>query len=167
MASTITLPLRCSAQAVRMAAALRPQFRLFHHTPAPSMYNRVTLLGNVGRLPEYHEFSSNNEVGQDSVESGLDSRKAPNAGVWTFSVATDRNSKNSSGEWTRVTDWHRVKTYKDVGDLSPGQKVLVEGDIRYWQSGEKRGTDIHASKVVVVSRSSSPTESGLGDEGQF
>lgn len=50
-------------------------------------YNRITLVGNVGKQPLYKEF-------------------ADGRGKWQFSLATSTRSKTPVGEeWSPVTDW--------------------------------------------------------------
>ncbi|EGF82730.1 hypothetical protein BATDEDRAFT_86473 [Batrachochytrium dendrobatidis JAM81] len=148
-----------TAQFIRKSAAQAPLCRRFSVTTASSMYNRVTLVGNVGQLPTFHEFPARSQEDGGAVSETSSASTA--TGVWTFSVATNRSKKSFTGEWVRETDWHRIKSYRDMSNLTPGQKVLVEGEIRYWRSGEKSGTEIHANKVVAFNH---PATHQLGDE---
>lgn len=89
--------------------------------------NKVILMGNVGRDPEFHTFSNGGRVGK-------------------FSVATNINYQKD-GEWKSLTTWHNVECFDDrINDrmelqLSKGSKVYIEGRIKvseYEKDGEKR-----------------------------
>ncbi|MEY2905194.1 MAG: hypothetical protein RJA52_1210, partial [Bacteroidota bacterium] len=53
------------------------------------MVNKVILIGNLGKDPEFRK-----------LESG--------AAVARFSVATNENYKDKNGEWQSQTEWHDV-----------------------------------------------------------
>ena len=94
--------------------------------------NKVTLMGNVGRDPEFHQFASGDRVGK-------------------FSVATNVNYQKD-GEWKSNTTWHEVECFdQKLNDrieqqLAKGSRVYLEGRLKMneWeQDGVKR------TKIIV------------------
>src|SRR5581483_2904198 len=79
------------------------------------MYQRLVLVGNLGRDPETH-YSSN----------GIP--------IANFSVATNHKWTDVEGQTQEETVWFRVATYGKLAEtcqqyLTKGQKVLVEGTL--------------------------------------
>ena len=98
------------------------------------MVNKVILIGNVGREPEVRD-----------LESG--------AKVASFSLATNENYKDKSGEWQQVTEWHNITMWRAQAEraersLKKGSKVYIEGKLstRKWQ--DKDGNDRYTTDVV-------------------
>lgn len=94
------------------------------------MVNRVILIGNLGRDPEVRR-----------LENG--------AVVAKFSVATNENYRDKSGEWQTLTEWHDVVVWRSLAEraesqLKKGMLVYVDGKLthRSWedQDGNKRRT---------------------------
>lgn len=77
------------------------------------MFQTIIIVGNVGRDPEM--------------------RYTPGGqAVTSFSVATNRQYTNNSGETVKETIWFRVSAWGKTGEvcnqyLKKGSKVLVEG----------------------------------------
>ena len=98
--------------------------------------NRVTLCGNLGTDPEVSTLSS-----------GLMLAK--------FSLATSESYKDkNTGEFKENTEWHRIVLWdflaKFAADyLKKGNKVLVEGRIKYEQYVGQDGQTKYATKIVV------------------
>lgn len=110
------------------------------------MLNKVMLLGNLGRDPEYGQ-----------TQGGVH---------WcTFSIATSFHYKDKQGEKIEKTEWHRIRTYGGTADscgkyLKKGAKVFVEGRIetRKWKDDdgkEKYSTEIVATDVRFLSEKKS------------
>ena len=103
------------------------------------MLNRVTLQGNIGRVP--------------SIALTQDGRE-----IASFSVATTQNWKDESGEWQSATDWHQITVFREctirwIKDiLKRGDPVCVEGKLTYQQWTDKYGQPRRTSHVVVVGR---------------
>jgi single-strand DNA-binding protein len=79
------------------------------------MFQRLVLVGNLGRDPEIH-YSS------DGVP------------VTNFSVATSHKWSDTNGQVQEETTWFRVATFGKQAEtcqefLSKGQRVLVEGTL--------------------------------------
>jgi single-strand DNA-binding protein len=116
------------------------------------MLNKVILIGNLGRNPEIKNF-----------ENGT--------AVCSFSIATNENYKDKSGEWQTNTEWHNISIWGDAAErcnksLEKGDRVLVEGKLstRQWtKEGEESAryqTVIRARYVKKISDQKSATEQG-------
>lgn len=99
------------------------------------MVNRVILIGNLGRDPEVRR-----------LENG--------AVVAKFSVATNKNYKDKSGEWQSQTEWHDVVAWRNLAEraesqLAKGSQVYIEGELthRTWQ--DKDGNNRKTTEVVA------------------
>ena len=90
--------------------------------------NKIIVIGNVGRDPEM--------------------RYTPNGnGVTSFSIASNRRYKTSSGEQRDETEWFNVSAWGKLADLCnqylvKGKQVYLEGTLssQRWegQDGERR-----------------------------
>jgi len=107
-----------------------------------STLNKAMILGRLGRDPEVRYTSGG-------------------APVANISVATNWRSRDQSGEWQDVTEWHRVVLFNKNAEiaekyLKKGGAVYVEGRIqtRSWedkQSGQKRfSTEIIADQMKMM-----------------
>lgn len=89
------------------------------------MYQKVTIVGNLGQDPEMRYM-------QDGTA------------VTNFSVATSRSWTNrSTGEKQEETTWFRISVWGKQAEtanqyLSKGNKVLVEGRLRPDENGSPR-----------------------------
>ena len=125
------------------------------------MYNRVTLVGNLGRDPELR-YTANGSA------------------VCNLSVATNEKWKDSSGELQKRTTWWRVSVWGKQAEncseyLSKGRPVLVDGQIRGDENGNPRvferqdGTwgasfDVNAQTVQFLGRGDGAPGSEGADE---
>lgn len=124
------------------------------------MYQTIIIAGNLGRDPEMRYTPA----GQ---------------AVTSFSVATNRQYTNNSGETIKETIWFRVSAWGRTGEicnqyLKKGSKVLVEGRLtadpstggpRTWtaQDGSTRASfEISAQTVRFLSSRNETSESGMG-----
>lgn len=120
------------------------------------MVNRVILIGNLGRDPEVRR-----------LENG--------AVVAKFSVATNENYKDKSGEWQSQTEWHDVVVWRSLAEraeqqLKKGGQIYLEGKLthRSWQDQEgnnRRTTEVVASYFRLLSRKEG--SGGSGGSGYF
>jgi single-strand DNA-binding protein len=111
------------------------------------MKNYVFLIGNLGKDVEVRTFDSG-------------SKKS------SVSLATNKNYKDSSGEWITKTEWHNIVAWGEyvtqtLSKCKKGQLIAVEGEIstRSYEneSGETRYiTEIIAQKVIRLSRENDP-----------
>jgi single-strand DNA-binding protein len=112
------------------------------------MFQRVTIIGNLGSDPETR-----------FTQSG--------ANVCSFSVATNRRWTNSDGSQGEETIWWRVSAWSKLGEicqqyLTKGRQVFIEGEMtpdresggpRIWtdQSGQPRASfEIRANTMKML-----------------
>ena len=107
--------------------------------------NKVTLLGNVGKDPEY--------------------KVTPNGTpLCKFSLATSESYKDTNGDWKTVSEWHNVECWRYTADtankhLRKGSKVYIEGKLKT-ESYDKDGvtqyrTKVVATEIVLIEKSNS------------
>ena len=97
--------------------------------------NRVNLIGNVGKDPDIHTFSSGD-------------LKA------SFSLATSESWKDDAGKKQERTQWHNVVVYggaaKIVKDyVGKGDKVAVEGGIEYRDFTDRDNVKRTVAEIVL------------------
>lgn len=118
------------------------------------MINKVTLIGNLGSDPEVRHLESGTVVAK-------------------FSVATNENYKDKSGEWQKITQWHDVVAWRGLAEysersLKKGSLAYVEGKLTHRKWQDKEGNDRYTTEVVANSlrsleRREANTLSGGGD----
>jgi single-strand DNA-binding protein len=128
------------------------------------MYQKLTIVGNLGRDPEMRYTPS----GQ---------------AVTNFSVATNRTYTNSNGEKIKETTWFRVSAWGRQAEttnqyLKQGSKVLVEGRMaadretggpRIWtrQDGTPAASyEITAERVVFLTSRGEDQQGSYEDSGE-
>lgn len=114
-------------------------------------FNRVFLLGNLGKDPELRYTPT-----QQSV--------------CTFSLATSEQRRSAEGEKTEHTEWHNVVVWGKQAEnckkyLSKGRTALIEGRIqtRKWQDQQgatKYMTEIIANNVQFIGGKDDARSSG-------
>jgi len=99
------------------------------------MVNKVILIGNLGKDPEVRHLESGSVVAK-------------------FSVATNENYRDKSGEWQTITEWHNIVVWRGLAEkaersLKKGMQVYIEGKLstRKWQ--DKDGNDRYTTDVVA------------------
>ena len=99
------------------------------------MINKVILIGNLGRDPEVRRLDNGSAVAK-------------------FSVATNENYRDKSGEWQTQTEWHNIVVWRALAeraerDLKKGSLVYIEGKLthRTWQ--DQDGKDRYTTEVVA------------------
>ena len=122
------------------------------------MVNRVILIGNLGKDPEVRR-----------LENG--------AAVAKFTLATNENYKDKSGEWQTQTEWHNVIAWRNLAEraessLKKGMTVYVEGKLttRSWQ--DQDGNNRYTTEVVsnyfrILSKREAGAGVGSGGGGYF
>jgi len=116
--------------------------------------NKVTLIGNVGKDPEYKLIES-----------------AMNAPLARFTMATTETYKTRDGERRDQTEWHNIVAWRGLADLAEkyirkGSKLYVEGKLRsrsYEDANQvkKTYTEIEAERIILLD--SPRREQGAGD----
>lgn len=106
--------------------------------------NKVMLIGRLGKDPE-----------MKYTQSGT--------AVCSFSLATDEQWKDNSGEKQSKTTWHQIVAWKKLAEicgqyLQKGKQVYIEGKIQVREWDDKEGakhktTEIVASNMVMLGSS--------------
>jgi single-strand DNA-binding protein len=116
--------------------------------------NKAMIIGNLGRDPEM--------------------RYTPNGqAVTQFTVAVNRNYKDSNGEWKEETEWFRVVAWGPLAErtaenLRKGRKVYVEGRLQTRTWDDKDGQKHYTTELVandVKALDPRPREDGAPDSG--
>ena len=129
------------------------------------MYQKITIVGNLGRDPEMRYMPDG-------------------TAVTNFSVATSRRWTGADGQPREETVWFRIEVWRKAAEtanqyLSKGSKVLVEGRIkpdpntggpRMWtaQDGTVRSSfEIVADTVRFLSSRGEDSSYSGGDGGDY
>ncbi len=96
-------------------------------------FNRVFLIGNLGRDPEL-----------TYTPSGV--------AIAKFSLATGEVRKNQNGEWEEFTEWHNIKLFGKTAEtasqyLTKGRHVFIEGRIST-RTYEKDGQQMYFTEIL-------------------
>jgi len=105
--------------------------------------NKIILLGNVGKDPEFRATAGGTTVAN-------------------FSLATTDRTKDQTGNWTDRTEWHNLVAFQRTAEIvrdyvKKGSKLYIEGKIqtRSWDdktSGEKKyRTEVLVNELVLLS----------------
>lgn len=101
------------------------------------MYNKVILVGNIGKEPV--------------------AKKVSDVSYCTFSLATNESYKDKNGEWQTKTEWHNIVSWRNTADyiekhIKKGMLVCVEGKLRTrsW-TDEATSKTMYATEVVIDS----------------
>lgn len=119
-------------------------------------FNKIILVGNLGRDPELRYM-------------------ADGTPVCSFSIATNERKKDRSGETQDVTTWFRVTLWgrqAETGSqyLTKGKAVYIEGRLRLGEWTDKEGKTRQSLEVratdmqFISSRSDDGTSSGGSSE---
>lgn len=96
--------------------------------------NKVILVGRLGADPEVRQ-----------TQSGMSVAK--------ISLATTERKKEADGNWTEMTEWHRVtafgRTAESAGQyLTKGRQIYVEGRLRTSKYTDKNGIEKYSTEVI-------------------
>ena len=98
------------------------------------MLNKIMLIGNLGRDPELN-------VTSDGIP------------VTKFSLAVSRNTKSSTGEKEKETEWFNIVAWRQLAEiceryLHKGSKVYIEGRLTQRKYTDREG--IQRTSVEVI-----------------
>ncbi|MDR2563552.1 MAG: single-stranded DNA-binding protein [Prevotellaceae bacterium] len=99
-------------------------------------FNKVLIIGNVGKDPEVRH-----------LESGV--------AVVTLLVATNERVKDKYGEWREQTEWHNVvlwrKNQAEIVEkyVKKGTQVFIEGKLRTRTWEDQNGVRRSATEIVA------------------
>ena len=119
--------------------------------------NKIILLGNVGKDPEFRATAGGTAVAN-------------------FSLATTDRTKDQAGNWTDRTEWHNLVAFQRTAEIvrdyvKKGSKLYIEGKIqtRSWDdktSGEKKyRTEVLVNELVLLSGKSEGGSEGAYSRG--
>ena len=97
--------------------------------------NKVTLIGNVGKDPDFQILEGN-------------------ISVTKLSLATTESYKDKNGMAQSSTDWHNVVLWRGLADLAKnylakGSLVYVEGKIKTRSFDDKDGQKKYVTEIVA------------------
>jgi single-strand DNA-binding protein len=105
-------------------------------------FNKVILVGNVGKDPEIRRFENNIKA--------------------SFSLATSETYTPKGGDKVTQTEWHNVVAWRRLAELAEnyirkGSQILVEGKIRYRSYDDRDGNkkyivEIEADTIQLLGR---------------
>jgi single-strand DNA-binding protein len=98
-------------------------------------FNKVTLIGNLGRDPETRVLPSG-------------------AKVVDFTIATTESYKNRAGDQIESTTWFRAEAWEKLGDiaeqyLKKGDQVYLEGRLRQEEYTDRDGNARTALRLRI------------------
>ncbi|MBN1276383.1 MAG: single-stranded DNA-binding protein [Deltaproteobacteria bacterium] len=98
-------------------------------------FNRVILIGNLGRDPEVRYT-------------------ADGVAVANFTIATSEQWKDKNGEKQERTEWHRIVAWRRLGEicgeyLRKGSQVFVEGKLQTRSWEDREGVKRYITEVVA------------------
>jgi single-strand DNA-binding protein len=123
-------------------------------------FNKITVVGNLGRDPELRYTPQGNAV-------------------CNFSMATNEKRRDKSGESQDITTWFRITLWGKQAEnaskyLTKGSSVYIEGRLRVeeWsdRDGKSRYTlDVHATDMQFIggSRGDEMSGGGGGNDNDF
>lgn len=99
-----------------------------------SSVNQITLIGNIGK---------------DIKMTGNEANP-----IAVFSLATEHNYKNRSGERVSETEWHRVVAFGQTAKFietyaATGRQAYVQGRIRTRSYTDKDGSTRYVTEIVT------------------
>ena len=97
--------------------------------------NKVTLIGNLGKDPDFQQLDGNVPVAK-------------------FSLATTESFKDKQGQTQYSTDWHTVVLWRSLADLArnylqKGSLVYTEGKLKTRSYEDKDGQKRYVTEVVA------------------
>lgn len=113
--------------------------------------NKVMLIGNLGKDPDIRLTTAGN-------------RKRA-----SFSLATSRRYRDSTGEMREQTEWHNIVAWGKQADIieqlgvHKGSAMYVEGSITYRSWDDQNGQKRYMTEIVLDTfQLLSPRENGTG-----
>jgi single-strand DNA-binding protein len=110
-------------------------------------FNKVILVGNVGKDPEIRRFENNIKA--------------------SFSLATSETYTPKGGDKVTQTEWHNVVAWRRLAELAEnyirkGSQILVEGKLRYRSYDDKDGNkkyivEVEAETIQLLGRKADGT----------
>jgi single-strand DNA-binding protein len=120
-------------------------------------FNKVILVGNVGKDPEIRRFENNTKA--------------------SFSLATSETYTPRGGDKVTQTEWHNIVAWRRLAELAEnyirkGSQILVEGKLRYRSYDDREGikryiVEVEADVIQLLGRRpDSPNQQSTGQDDQ-
>ena len=114
-------------------------------------FNKITIVGNLGRDPELRY-----------TPQGI--------AVCSFSVATNERRKDKAGEMQDVTTWFRITLWRQQAEnaakyLTKGSPVYIEGRLKIDEWTDRDGNSRYTLDVQATDMQFIGSRTGGGDEG--
>ena len=98
------------------------------------MYNKITIIGNVGKDPETR-----------TLENGTK--------VTSLTLATSETWKDKQGNKKEEVQWHAVQLWRGLAEVAEqyvkkGSKLLIEGKVTYRSYEDKEGVTKYITEIV-------------------
>jgi single-strand DNA-binding protein len=116
--------------------------------------NKVILIGNSGKDPEYKTLQDGTPVAK-------------------LTIATTESYRLKNGETQSRTDWHTIIAWRGLATLAhqyikKGALLYIEGKLRSRQYEDKEGnkkyvTEIVADQLVLLDKKPKPSENDVDD----
>lgn len=99
-------------------------------------FNKVTLIGNLGRDPETRFMPSGDAIANIAV------------------ATTDKWKDKATGEQKEATEWHRVAFFGKLAEiagryLKKGSQVYIEGKLRTRKYTDKDGVEKFSTEITA------------------
>jgi single-strand DNA-binding protein len=105
-------------------------------------FNKVILVGNVGKDPEIRRFENNIKA--------------------SFSLATSETYTPKGGDKVTQTEWHNIVAWRRLAELAEnyirkGSQILIEGKLRYRSYDDRDGNkkyivEVEADTIQLLGR---------------
>ncbi|MGB8359173.1 MAG: single-stranded DNA-binding protein [Bacteroidales bacterium] len=105
-------------------------------------FNKVILVGNVGKDPEIRRFENNIKA--------------------SFSLATSETYTPKGGDKVTQTEWHNIVAWRRLAEIAEnyirkGSQILVEGKLRYRSYDDRDGNkkyivEVEADTIQLLGR---------------
>lgn len=116
-------------------------------------FNKVILVGNVGKDPEIRRFENNIKA--------------------SFSLATSETYTPKGGDKVTQTEWHNIVAWRRLAELAEnyirkGSQILIEGKLRYRSYDDRDGNkkyivEVEADVIQLLGRKpDSQSQQGQG-----
>lgn len=97
--------------------------------------NKVCLIGNTGKVPEYQRLEGGNSIAK-------------------LTLATTEVFKDKNGQQHSQTEWHTVILWGALADLAmeylkKGSLVFIEGKLKTLSYGDREGHKRYVTEVVA------------------
>lgn len=117
------------------------------------MLNKVMLIGNLGKDPEFNLTPNGTPVAK-------------------FSLAVNRVTKSSTGEKKEETEWFNIVAWSQLAEicekyLHKGSKVYIEGRIQTRKYTDKSGVERYMTEIISSDMKMLDTKAASGGTGNY